>query len=266
MLKVCLAIVTVCLAGSHRSRRQSQATLQYDGTFPENGGLTARRSIFADPRYQQGIEPNILRRYKHLEKLIGFYDQGLSNITKYWTYGCWCFQMGNYPLRLGNGSPVDDVDKICKRHKECYQCAKRDSSDGDCLPEETGYKFKASFDSVTTTPIVECVNRVGSCQRSICECDRAFAARLPMASGGDNGWTGAHHAHYGGFDSRSGCLARIHPPGGSHEVQCCGEFPDRFPYRFAKDGSGKQCCGGNVIFSTETHSCCDDVVRTNGSC
>ena len=57
------------------------------------------------------LQPNVLRRYKHLEKLIGFYDDSLSNITKYWTYGCWCFQMGNFPLRMGNGSPVDNVDK-----------------------------------------------------------------------------------------------------------------------------------------------------------
>ena len=37
--------------------------------------------------------------------------KSLNNITKYWTYGCWCFQMGDFPLRLGNGSPVDGVDK-----------------------------------------------------------------------------------------------------------------------------------------------------------
>ena len=50
----------------------------------------------------------------------------------------------------------------------------------------------------------------------------------------------------------------------THDIS---EILFRFPYRFAKDGSGKQCCGGNVIFSTETHSCCrDNVVRTNGSC
>ena len=96
---------------SYLGRRLAERTLEYEGTFPGDDGLSARRSIFADPRFQQGIEPSILRRYKHMEKLINFYDQSISNITKYWTYGCWCFQMGDYPLRIGNGSPVDDVDK-----------------------------------------------------------------------------------------------------------------------------------------------------------
>jgi len=93
-----------------RASANAEKIVKYDGNFP-GGSISARRSIFADPRFQQGIEPNILRRYKHMEKLIGFYDGSLSNITKYWTYGCWCFQMGDYPLRNGNGSPVDDVDK-----------------------------------------------------------------------------------------------------------------------------------------------------------
>jgi len=253
-------------AAHARGRRQVSDTLKYEGTFPV-GKFSARRSIFADPRYQQGMDPSILRRYKHMEKLINFYDQSITNITKYWTYGCWCFQMGDFPLRLGNGSPVDNVDKICKRHKECYQCAKKDAGTGDCLPEETGYRFAASFDGVTGATVVQCLNPEGSCRRNICECDKAFASRLPQAAESSDGWNGAHHAHYGGFDSRSSCLARIHTPGSEHKVECCGEYPDRFPYRFAKDNSGKQCCGATSIFSQETHDCCDDdVVRTNGSC
>lgn len=265
-----LSCASVVLGGFHRGRRQAEETLKYEGTFPSDGRFSARRSIFADPRFQQGIEPNILRRYKHMEKLINFYDQSITNITKYWTYGCWCFQMGDYPLRLGNGAPVDNVDKVCKRQKECYQCAKKDHAHtiaSGCIPEETGYRFAAFYDKATGLPNVRCVNTPGTCKRSICECDRAFAERLPEASQGDDGWTGAHHAHYGGFDSRSNCLARVHTPGkGDHKVECCGEFPDRYPYRFAKDGTGKQCCKGK-LFNQDTHSCCsDDVIRSNGSC
>jgi len=270
-------LICASLASAHsRGRRQAADDLHYEGDFPAEARLSARRSIFADPRFQQGIEPNILRRYKHMEKLINFYDQSITNITKYWTYGCWCFQMGDYPLRIGNGSPMDAVDKVCKRQKECYQCAKRDAQerdvsnsgglyDKDCLPEETSYRFKASYDPVTNDPVVKCINEVGSCQRNLCECDRAFAERLPEASSAEDGWTGAHHAHYGGFDSRTNCLARINKPGGDHVVECCGEYPDRFPYRFQKNGQGKQCCK-NTIYNTETHTCCDEEVRTNGSC
>merc|ERR1739848_889492 len=84
MLPVIL-FVAAGVSAHARGRRQasSDVTVRYEGNFP--GGFTARRSIFADPRFQQGIEPNILRRYKHMEKLISFYDGSLQNITKYWT-------------------------------------------------------------------------------------------------------------------------------------------------------------------------------------
>lgn len=269
---VLIAAVSANGPKNPRNRRNADpgVELVYEGEFPTESGLSARRSIFADPRFQQGIAPNILRRYKHLEKLINFYDQSITNITKYWTYGCWCFQMGDYPLRIGNGSPVDNVDKICKQQKECYQCAKKDMAELDqsCLPEETSYKFSATFDQVTGAPNVVCRNPAGTCKRNMCECDRAFAAKLPAASEGVDGWNGAHHAHYGGFDSRQSCLSRIKTPGNGQgfTLECCGEFPERYPLRFANNGSGKQCCNNNAVFNSDTHCCDVDTVRTNGSC
>ena len=77
--------------------------------------------MFEDPRISSQIEENLLRRYQHLEKLISFYDQDIANITKYWSYGCWCFQMGDNPLRLGNGQPVDDLDRF-ERLYAFYLC------------------------------------------------------------------------------------------------------------------------------------------------
>ena len=104
---------TVFLFGN-RSRRE----LVYDGEFP-NTSLFSRRSMFEDPRISSRIEENLLRRYQHLEKLISFYDQDIANITKYWSYGCWCFQMGDNPLRLGNGQPVDDLDRFERLYAFC---------------------------------------------------------------------------------------------------------------------------------------------------
>ena len=99
--------IRICFKFGNRSRRE----LIYDGEFP-NTSLFSRRSMFEDPRISSRIEENLLRRYQHLEKLISFYDQDIANITKYWSYGCWCFQMGDNPLRLGNGQPVDDLDRF----------------------------------------------------------------------------------------------------------------------------------------------------------
>jgi len=251
----------------HRAARADDNWVENE--FPQLG-LTTRRSIFDSFEMRQSLDAAILRKYKHMENMIQFYDQSLNNITKYWTYGCWCFQMGDYPLRLGNGAPVDGVDKHCKKQKECYRCAKKDAQDAGrdkaCLPEETKYKFKAQFDQVTGAPFVECTNKMGSCARNICECDKAFAEKLPAASNDpEEGWTEAHHAHYGGFDARNKCLRSLGGPKGDQKAVCCGSFPNRYMYRVNKDGSGQQCCGGN-IYDTDTHQCCDESVVTNGSC
>ena len=80
-------------------------------------------------------------------------------------------------------------------------------------------------------------NRQGSCRRNTCECDRALAMGLNPASSSEDGWNSAHHAFYGGFDSRTKCLGRMNTNHGSpnHFKQCCGEFPNRWRVEEAKD-------------------------------
>lgn len=105
-MKIFITLVSSSLAAS-----VGQPPLEYSGNFPDRGQFF-RRSIFDNPQLAREINSdNLLRRYKHLERLISFYDQSLTNITRYWSYGCWCFQMGDHPLRMGNGVPVDDIDK-----------------------------------------------------------------------------------------------------------------------------------------------------------
>ena len=105
-MKIFITLVSSSLAAS-----VGQPALEYNGNFPDRGQFF-RRSIFDNPQLAREINSdNLLRRYKHLERLISFYDQSLTNITRYWSYGCWCFQMGDHPLRMGNGVPVDDIDK-----------------------------------------------------------------------------------------------------------------------------------------------------------
>jgi len=104
-------------------RNRRGAELHYEGEWPSSRGfgLTRReKSMFDDPRIISQLQSaqsaqsapvgSILRRYKHLESLISFYDQSITNITKYWSYGCWCFQMGDNPMQLGKGQPADPVD------------------------------------------------------------------------------------------------------------------------------------------------------------
>lgn len=109
----------------------------FDGSFPST--ISSRRSIFDTPRIKQGKQlvdtehkanypTRFDRRFVAQVQTYGEHDsvlwsgkestltllpifKSLNNITKYWTYGCWCFQMGDYPLRIGNGQPVDSVDR-----------------------------------------------------------------------------------------------------------------------------------------------------------
>ena len=75
------------------------------------------------------------------------------------------------------------------------------------------------------------MNPVGSCQRNICECDKAFASKLQGAAEDPaDGWTEVHHAHYGGFDSRNQCLRKLGNPSDDKELVCCGDYPDRLVY------------------------------------
>ena len=132
------------------------------------------------------------------------------------------------------------------------------------------------------------MNPVGSCQRNICECDKAFASKLQGAAEDPaDGWTEAHHAHYGGFDSRNQCLRKLGNPSDDKELVCCGDYPDRYfknkkwpfkkkirtkfhqilryMYRVNKDETGRQCCG-KKIYDSDTHECCDDKIVSSGTC
>ena len=35
----------------------------------------------------------------------------------------------------GHGPPVDNLDRVCKRYKDCLRCARERHKDNFCLPE-----------------------------------------------------------------------------------------------------------------------------------
>merc|ERR1712113_46520 len=81
----------------------------------------------------------------------------------------------------------------------------------------------ASVDPVTNQRVVKCLNKKGSCRRNICECDNEFGRQLQAASS-KNQWN-EENSHFGGFDQRQKCLARIGGGGGMGGInneKCCG--------------------------------------------
>jgi hypothetical protein len=85
-------------------------------------------------------------------------------------YGCNCPELGDRPLSdPGRGAPVDDLDKVCQKFKQCTKCAKEEFGE-ECISEMIRYQFAKST--------ADCKDKKGSCERALCECDRMFAFDL----------------------------------------------------------------------------------------
>ncbi|XP_078277369.1 phospholipase A2-like [Rhinoraja longicauda] len=97
-----------------------------------------------------------------------------SNVIK-------CVQPGSKPLRTfnnygcycgfgGSGKPVDDLDRCCQTHDNCYGRAKKELG---CKfhknPKAVFYKYSCSNKTVT------CRAENGRCAQFVCECDRKAA-------------------------------------------------------------------------------------------
>lgn len=110
-------------------------------------------------------------------------------------YGCYCLpEAAVHDKSPAGGRPVDNIDSACHQLKMCYQCAHRDTKEGNglsknvrkkCCALETGetcdqlsaYKMKAVVDKGKIVDF-QCQNTVNSCRWRICQCDRAFAHKI----------------------------------------------------------------------------------------
>jgi len=76
-----LSTLTLAIAGIeatiHRAPRETKND-DFDGSFPST--ISSRRSIFDTPRIKQGLTADLLRKYKHMESMIQFYDQVKSQL------------------------------------------------------------------------------------------------------------------------------------------------------------------------------------------
>lgn len=155
-------------------------------------------------------------------------------------YGCNCPELGDRPLSdPGKGAPVDPLDKVCQKFKRCTRCAK-DEFGEDCISEMIRYKFNKAD--------ATCKDTAGSCERSLCECDRMFAfeiAGVDKSTIDTNKW-----GFFSDFDRDTDC---VRTGGGNGNRQCCwsGEGPFTL-----YNANSKQCCAnGRPISFGKT---CDD--------
>ena len=51
---------------------------------------------------------------------------------------------------------------------------------GKCIGEEVGYSFDLITEDGTGEKSIQCTNRVGTCRRNVCECDRQLAEQFGL--------------------------------------------------------------------------------------
>jgi len=204
------------------------------------------------------------RRYLHLKKMIDYLFQNknmteVPSLTEWWGYGCWCIAHGENPLLAKRGLPADNVDSVCKDHALCYECARMDYGH-TCDPTQQGYEVIGNIDLVTGKRYLTCGSGNSVCQQSLCQCDKMLAEGLVQTYAQ---WDEQYHISSSGFDGKNDCELPepIHDWG--ELDQCCGDYPNRAPYR--SDNGNRQCCKDKT-YHTYYLECCNDQVKTKGFC
>ena len=148
--------------------------------------------------------------------------------------------LGDSPMSgQGHGKPVDVLDVVCKRYKDCQRCA-RDRHGALCFDEFVRYRYDEANDEKF------CKDKPGTCDRALCECDLAFAkAHVEVSSVFTTDYHQFWSTQPNGWQPEEDCLQGGHMP---YIPECCGK-PD----------------GAYTLFNAEIKTCCDGVVK-NDTC
>lgn len=180
-----------------------------------------------------------------------------SSIASLDEYGCWCYFDNNHGR--GKAQPVDAVDELCKILHDGYECAMRDAEDEGttCIPWEVQYDAGIGGSPLEMNEQCAEANPGNNCAIRACIIEGTFVANLldVFVSGGK---INPAHRHEIGFNPEVECIVKKNG-GGPTNKQCCGEYPDRFPFKTA--GGDRKCCG-NRTFNSLTLKCCNAETST----
>ena len=200
------------------------------------------------------IQRQVLQRVRN-SSLRAFTGNIATAVASFDEYGCWCYFYDN--VGRGKGTPVDELDGLCKTLADGYQCAIIDSeaSGESCVPWEVTYQPGQGTGS---DRFADCqAQNVGATNCAIRSCsvegiftDNVFALLL----GGSQADLDSF-GHANGFDPshNEGCPVKAGIKGVSGEKACCGAYPNRFPFK-TLDGD-RACCGART-YNTQLLNCC----------
>ena len=100
------------------------------------------------------------------------------------------------------------------------------------------------------------------CQQKICKIEMNFVRQQVILN---SELIDVNTIHANGFDPLTDPRCNVEN-GFDSDRACCGEYPNRFPYKInARDGTSRQCCGDRT-YNDSMYVCCSGEIETLGSC
>merc|ERR1711981_22898 len=172
-------------------------------------------------------------------------------------YGCWCNFNENYTLSHG---PVQDgIDQLCKRLVNGYHCGIMDGAAAGTPCQTNTQEYTAvQFNSQQTINqfcTVSSDNAGNFCKETACIVEGTFSVEMfaDMFGGSFSINPNLVHISAGGiFDPVVECAYQTAGQGRS-EKECCGEYPDRYPFKHFNNA--RQCCG-QITYAVDSLQCC----------
>merc|ERR1712165_629129 len=193
----------------------------------------------------------------------------LFTISSVANYGCWC-RFGQY--RPYKGPAQDVVDTACKTWHQNYDCLNIDFNADGTTPCDmnTDYtdvitNINDPFDLATDYQAGCAAVNADACAAEACHVDAVFIRDVVLFLA-DNTLNMTLSGWYG-FDGTictgaSAAGTTLNPP--LPAQQCCGAYPNRFPYRTQ---NGNRACCVDTTYNTLVLECCPtNVLNPVGTC
>jgi len=201
---------------------------------------------------------------KTLQKIL---TQGVAELAynPLQDYGCWCYFAEK--TGQGKGPAIDEYDAACKKMARGYECAMLDEP--ACVPWEATYApdwlnqpfavYGAASNPATIPQTCESQN-TDFCQKTACIIEGTFIASVYNLDIDPNVQVNLAYKQANGFDKddQANCPLNTNNRGNAVDA-CCGEYPDRRPFRFKLNE--RECCAKAnkyTIYNSGLFDCCPD--------